>query len=345
MSIAMPGDRLSDLDPPNRRADLGAVIDIGSNSTLLLVARYTPLTAGHRGGLLPLETLEEDARTTRLAQGLSPGGPLQPAAIARTRDAVAAFVRKASDQGVAPSAVRIVATEALRQASDSRMLIDAIRNDTGLVTDILSPRREGLLVHTGAMAGIGEVSYPCLVVDIGGGSTELIFQAAISDLPRVISLPLGCVGLTERFGWSDSVSEIAREPLLECIRRSLAVALKRLGISSVQSAIGVGGTMSTAAAMLRPPAAPTTQPIHAGRLSLAGLGGLLEQLAGRSLQDRRHMAGLDPERADIIPAGVAVCRELMRCLKVEEVCVSEWGLRHGVLLQARRNTVTGPLEA
>ena len=287
-----------------------AAIDIGTNSVRLLIARL------HNRKLKPeLRTL----RMCRPGEGMTRGEGLQPQAVARTLQSLQEFSGLLRLHGVRQ--VRAVATSAVMEAPNAARFVEQVKSQTGLTVDVISGDEEAHLSFLGACQSLPGVKQGT-VVDIGGGSTEFTFPSA-SGRPGTLtsrSIPLGAVRLTER------------PLLLSEILAKLKLPLEDLQAIGPVPLIGVGGTITTLAAVDQ--ALPTYDPerVHGYRLPRAAVERILFFLAAKTNQERKQISGLQPERSDIIVAGTTILWAILGSLKAEQITVSEADLLDGIIL-------------
>ena len=292
----------------SRRERLAA-IDVGSNTILLTVAELAP------DGLTILDEAEHQPR---LAAGLGATGRLQDDAMQRALQALTR-IRDTCRQ-LNAHRIGAVATAAVREAVNGNEFAERARA-LGIPLRVISPEAEAALSYRSAAYRFGSAGR-MLVADIGGGSLELI-GAAGGSVAVTLSLPLGAVRLTEL--------RISLEQLRQHIHQALAAAV---AVDQWRNArvIGSGGTFATLASMALTARGEKPDGIHGTTIASHEVNRLLETLAGMSLEDRRRMPGLRPERADIIVAGLAVVAELLSAPGTGGVTVSGFGLRDGLLL-------------
>jgi exopolyphosphatase/guanosine-5'-triphosphate,3'-diphosphate pyrophosphatase len=299
-------------DEVSRSGERLAAIDVGSNTVLLLIAETRPPAE--------LTIIAEAEDQPRLGAGLGTTGRLSQTSIARALETLARMLEQCRIQGV--TRIEAVATAAVREAENGEEFVQRARAQ-GIPLQIISPETEAALSYRSAahhFPGAERI----LVADIGGGTLELI-GATRGRLQLSHSLPLGAVRLTEL--------TLPLPALRDQIRRALQQAVP--GRDWMGSAlIGSGGTFATIAAMaLARRGAPAHQPVHGVEVSAGEVESLLGLLGGMGLNQRRQMAGLRPERADIIVAGTAVAAELLDWLNGASVKVNGYGLREGLLLE------------
>jgi exopolyphosphatase / guanosine-5'-triphosphate,3'-diphosphate pyrophosphatase len=285
-----------------------AAIDLGTNTTRLLVG---DVVDGRVDALVRRSTI------TRLGEGVDARRRLLPFPIARVRNCLADYRRELESLGA--ERVLLVATSAVRDAENGEAFLGEIEWSYGFTTRLLSGEDEADLTRR----GVGKIDASTIVVDIGGGSTELI-----SSEGRV-STNLGSVRLTERFLGSDPPTAGELETLANAIRAVLAEHEL-----SASHGIGVAGTVTSLAALDLGLVEYDPDRVHAHRLSLAGIEAQLERLAALPLAQRREVPGLEPERAPVIVAGAAILLEVMRHLGLGEIEVSERDLLDGAALEA-----------
>jgi exopolyphosphatase/guanosine-5'-triphosphate,3'-diphosphate pyrophosphatase len=313
-----------------------AGIDIGSNTFRLLVTRVTP------HGLV---TLSKKLATVRLAHNLAPGGSLHPAAVSRGLKVLETFSSILAHHQ--PQYVKACGTAALRMAGDGHEFIEQARQRLGVPVKILSGREEALLTMIGAMAFQGELRYDSqLLVDVGGGSTELIYcqSDAVSGTeksrpkPIIISLDLGVVALTEWFLRQTIISTPQRERMDAHIRRELSTALPAMKISSaIPRIIGTGGTATSMAAIDLGLAYYDEKKVQNHTLTRIAITRLWEKLAGLSAKERDLLPGLAEGRGEILPAGIKIYLILLELLAAPQMTVSDSGLLEGILLSGIRD--------
>ncbi len=283
------------------------VVDLGTNSTRLLVA---DVNDGR------VEEVVRRTEITRLGEGVDERGKLLPLPIARVRNVLADYRRELEELGAERTLA--VGTSAIRDADNGDAFLGEVEWSYGFKTRVLSGEEEAELTLRG-VAGGRELEPGTLVVDVGGGSTELI-----ADGFRT-SLDLGSVRLTERFLHSDPPTRDE----LEAAARAVRDALPDL---EPTQAIGVAGTITTLAALELGEYDPAR--IHGYRISRGAVEAQLERLASLPLAERRELPGLEPERAPVIVAGAVIVREVLDRYGLDELEVSERDILHGAALEA-----------
>jgi len=280
---------------------VGAV-DLGTNSTRLLVADVDDGAVSE---------LARGLRITRLGEGVDTRRKLLPVAVARVRNVLTDYRRELESLGAQRTLA--VATSAVRDADNGEAFLAEVEWSYGFSTRLLSGDEEAALTYRGVVAG-RELEPGTLIVDIGGGSTELIMP------DRHASLDVGCVRLTERFG--------------EDADAAGAYVAGLLPDWPVERAIGVAGTLTSLAALDLGLVDYDPERVHGHVLGSAAVQEQLRRLASVTLEQRRALPGLEPDRAPVIVAGAAILREVLRRYRLDAIEASEHDLLHGIALAA-----------
>ncbi len=280
------------------------VVDLGTNSTRLLVA---DVDDGR------VEEIERRTEITRLGEGVDERRKLLPLPIARVRNVLAEYRRELDAQGA--ERVLAIGTSAVRDAENGEAFLGEVEWSYGFASRLLSGEEEAELTRRGVANG-RELGDGTLVLDIGGGSTELI----TADSRK--SLDIGSVRLTERFLLSDPPTRDELDACADAVRNALGP----------DSAVGVAGTITSLAALELGRYDP--EEVHGYRLSREGVEAQLERLASLPLAERRELPGLEPERAPVIVGGAVIVDEVLRRYGLDELDVSERDLLHGAALEA-----------
>lgn len=307
-----------------------AAIDIGTNSVLLLVAEQ----ADDGSGLL--RPVVERATITRLGQGVDAARALDPEAIARTLACLADYAETLRAAG----AIRVdaVGTSAMRDARGGEVFLERARELLGIEPRVISGAEEARLTFSGALSGLTIAPGPVTVLDVGGGSTEVIAGevcGAEHRIDHVISVDTGSVRLTERHVCSDP--PLDRE--LASARADAASALARAAWGPPSTTlVGVAGTVTTLAAIALASEPYDASQVHGSRLSADMIRRTMARLAALPLAERRQIAGLDPGRADVIIAGGLIVEEALSAAKGDaaELIVSDRGVRWGLVSELFR---------
>jgi exopolyphosphatase/guanosine-5'-triphosphate,3'-diphosphate pyrophosphatase len=301
-----------------------AAIDLGTNTVRVLVA-----DADRATGLRPRLA---DQVVARLGEGVAERGTLSPAAVARALAAVRGFRERARALGAVE--ILLVATAAVRQARDGGRFLDVLRAEPGLATRMVSGDEEARLTLLGATWGLGETSGTFALLDIGGGSTEIVI--AVGGEPRVTtSLGLGVVPLVERF----FPGERTEPSQLVACRTHVDARLRDEAWPSIRphrpsTLVATAGTPTTLAALDLGLDAYDPARVQGHRLALATIHRLTARLAALPLAERARLPVLEPGRADVIVPGAIVLAAALSGLDLPAAVVSDAGLREGVLLDA-----------
>ena len=295
-----------------------ATIDVGTNTTLLLVAEI---------GGDDVRVLAERAEITRLGRGIGADGGLERPGIERTLAVLADYAAVAADHG---AAVHAIGTEALRRAPNAHAFLEPAAAILGVPVDVIDGDREAALTFLAAQRSFPEATAGvAVVIDIGGGSTEIIVARGGHIVFRR-SLPVGSVRLTERHVRADpaSAAEIA------AIEGEIAQLLANVPFpSGPATLIGTAGTVTTLAAMSLGLTSYDPQLVHGHRLTIAALEQEMARLRGSTQPEREEMAGLDPKRADVILAGACILRQIALAARASDILVSDRGIRWGLLFE------------
>lgn len=298
-----------------------AAIDVGSNSIRLSVAEYDPA----RG----LRIIDEVKDQPRLASGIATTGELDPAAMDRAL-ATLRRMKEVTDRRGARR-IRAVATSAVREAGNGRQFVRRVKRETGIVLEVITGDEEANLSFRSVAHHFSLADGRAVIADIGGGSLELI--GAVNGLVELTSsLPLGAVRLTETrlTGARSTHKEVTR--LRSFVRKRLKKAVNAREWAAA-TIIGSGGTFTNLGRMARARRGfDIGEAVHGEVVSTAEVEQLLEWLSTKTSAERAVVPGLNPLRADIILAGLAVTAELLDQVGARSLTVSGYGLREGLLL-------------
>ena len=283
-----------------------AAIDQGTNTTRLLVADV------HDGAL---SEIVRRSTITRLGEGVDERRRLLPLPIARVRNCLSDYRREAERLGA--ERTLLVATSAVRDAENGEAFLGEIEWSYGFTTRLLSGDEEATLM----LRGVGEIGPRTLVLDVGGGSTELVTAASRT------SLDVGAVRLTERFLHADPP---ANEELEACA----AYVREQLPPLEVDDCVGVAGTITSLAALDLGLDVYDRERVDGHRLSLPGVEKQLMRLAALPLRERRDVPALEPERAPVIVGGAVIVREVMARYEMDALRVSERDILDGIAYEA-----------
>ena len=300
-----------------------AAIDCGTNSTRLLLV-------DDRG-----RTLERQMRITRLGQGVDATGVLADEAVDRCVDVLTGYGEVLRRHGVARG--RLVATSAVRDAANGEEFLARAARASGLVPEVLTGDEEGRLSMAGATVGLEPPPGPWLVVDIGGGSTELIAGRSAEDPSlAVVSMQMGCVRIAERFFHADppTADELAAARAMVDSELDRAVAAHP-GLATGIRLIGLAGTVATLASLDQGLAVYDRERVHHAVLSAATVARWHRTLAAETGVDRLRRPGMDPGREDVIVGGTLVLEAVMDRFGFGECLVSESDILDGLVASQR----------
>ncbi|MDP9400529.1 MAG: Ppx/GppA family phosphatase [Actinomycetota bacterium] len=307
-----------------------AVVDIGTNSTRLLVVEVEP------GG--PVHELDRRSTVTRLGEGVDGTGRLGDEPMARVLRALDAYRAAIDEHGA--QATTAVLTSAVRDAANGGQFTEAVRERYGLEARTISGEEEAALTFAGATAQRARDGTELVVFDVGGGSTELV-TGRDGRLGPHVSVPAGVVRQSERHLRADPPRPDELAALVAEARGILEAALPADVRERVGAGVAVGGT-ATSAARIELAAREGTPPqrTHGHAVRAEVLDDLLARVAALTNEQRRALPGLHPDRAPTIVAGIAILRECLRAFALPAVEVSEQDILLGAAL-ARAASVAG----
>lgn len=291
-----------------------AAVDIGTNSVRLLIAEQSGLE------------IERTMRITRLGQGVDVTGALAPEAIARTTLVLSEYRSRIEHFGV--QRVRATATSAARDATNSQDFFDAAERALGVRPELLDGDEEARLSFLGATAELPAHDGPFLVIDVGGGSTELALGTTFPE--ALISLQLGCVRMTERHLKTDPPTAAQLDACLADIRSQVAKARATIDTRRARRVVGLAGTVSALAALELGLLHYDATRTHHRTLTRAQVESSFERLSCMPLAERRRILA-EPQRAEVIVGGAAVLLTLLRELELAELLVSEHDILDGLV--------------
>jgi exopolyphosphatase / guanosine-5'-triphosphate,3'-diphosphate pyrophosphatase len=305
-----------------------AVVDIGSNSTRLLIAEVDRSTGA-------VQEILRRSEVTRLGEGLDASGSLSEQAMGRVLATLADYRRAMQAHGASVNLA--VLTAAVRDADNGAAFAARVRDEFGLDARVLAGEEEAQLTFLGATSEHAggqhaHPSTPTVVIDIGGGSTEFIVGRGPSAGFHV-SLPVGVVRLSERHIRSDPPAGEELERLARDVRSTLLEGLPERERAPVELGIAVAGTATSAAAIDQQLDPYDPSRVHGYPLSLEAVERLLHGTAAMTEAERRSLTGLHPDRAPTIVAGLIILREALRAFELDAVTVSEHDILYGGALR------------
>jgi len=308
-----------------------AVVDIGTNSTRLLIADVDPSTGS-------VQELLRNSNVTRLGAGVDSAGRLSEEAAGRVFATLEDYRAAIDSHGCVGNLA--VLTSAVRDAANGQAFAARVRDDFGLDARVLSGDDEAQLTFLGAMTGRpmtdrpapGEPSEPTVVIDIGGGSTEFVVGVGRTAGFHV-SVPAGVVRMSERHIHSDPPTPAELQELALDVRTTFLQGLPPAERAPVRRGIAVAGTATSAASIDQELDPYDPDRVDGYTLLLATVELLLARLAEMTEEDRRRVVGLNPDRAPTIVAGMILLGEALRAFELEEVEVSEHDILYGGALR------------
>jgi len=301
-----------------------AAIDIGTNSIRCIIVevdkqgRYT--------------VLDDEKATVRLGENLAASGAISPAAFARAIDAMSR-IRKLID-GLKVSDVEAVATSAVRSSSNGGELVAVLTRELGREIRVISGDEEAELVARSVRHNFDMSGKRYMIIDIGGGSVE-IMNAVANHIESCFSLELGAVRMTDTFVTSDPVRASDITKIKRFVRSELKTAYGNER-PAVQTFIGSGGTVTSLANMVMSMRRQTYSTCHGFEVLRSELVHLLAMLVRKDIKSLRNVPGLNPDRADIIVAGLVVIDEMMKYFGANTLLVNERGIREGLIISCMK---------
>ena len=298
-----------------------AAIDLGTNSFHAVIVGVKP--SGR------FEVIDREKDMVRLGDSSLASGRLSDPAFRRGLRALRKYQRIVANHRVERTLA--VATSAIREAANGAEFLERVARETGFRPRVISGEEEGRLVY---LAALHSVHLPdrALVVDIGGGSVEMVLGSG-SRVERVVSGKVGCLRLTQRFVRSDPLSPADEAHLVAQVAATLGEAAADVRRRGFDRLVGTSGTVLAVGALAlaemgrRPRGA-----LHHQVVSREAVHRVRRRLVESDLRERRHLPGLDPERADVVVAGAVVLDEILGHTGASELLLCEWALREGVLL-------------
>jgi exopolyphosphatase/guanosine-5'-triphosphate,3'-diphosphate pyrophosphatase len=302
-------------------------LDLGTNNCRLLIAR--PAESG-------FVVIDAFSRVVRLGEGLATSGRISEAAIERALAALAVCSEKLKRRRV--TLARSVATEACRRAVNGRHFVERVRNETGIVLDIISPEEEARLAMLGCHRLLEPGDGPALIFDIGGGSTELVLIDTDGDTPRIKcwwSAPWGVVSLTESESrdLTDPGERLAaygrmRERVRHAFRRFAELLPKNKHDIRL---MGTSGTVTTLASVHLALPSYDRRQVDGLMMPSKSMRGVSEMLSRMSFEERAQLPCIGPERADLVVAGCAILEAIMDIWPAPTLGIADRGIREGIL--------------
>ena len=296
-----------------------AVIGIGSNSVRMLVVEKTGTE---------MKRLFRDREGTRLFSGLKENHVLSEESMVKTTVAVSRMAAGARDAGVLPENLHVFATSASRDAANGAVFVSMVQAETGIAPQIISGEEEAVLSFLGASAVV-ESDEPRGVIDIGGGSTELVTGGPDGAIDTAFSCQMGAVRLYEYFSIDSRADMQQVERAAEGVLRARMEEIPPFTVPTVW--VGTGGTFTALAALARGIRWTDKTYMHGTVLCREEIRRLGEELADMPVSKRLELPGLQPSRADIVVHGICILLSVMESLSIPRITVSEWGNLDGYI--------------
>lgn len=297
-----------------------AAIDIGSNSILLTVV-------DDEGAVL-----HDEARVVGLGKGLGDRGLFEPERMKAAEAVLGEYLSIAREHGVEPWQVKAVATSAARRAMNAQTWTGRLQRKLSLRVCIITGEEEARLTWQGAQGSLDLPGGDALVVDLGGGSTELVLGSG-AEIARRVSMELGSARLTERFLGLGVVDPAQ----LTALRQEVSLTLSSFALQQPPAVVvGLAGTVTTLAAMARGLEVYDSEQVHGSELSRVDLGRFIDQLLPATPEQRRALAAVAPDRADFLLAGCVILDRVLAMTRRSAMVVSDRGLRFGLLTRPAR---------
>ncbi|MDO5095874.1 MAG: Ppx/GppA phosphatase family protein [Peptostreptococcaceae bacterium] len=293
-----------------------AGIDIGTNSMRLLLTDYFKHEQNAE-----FQNREKEVKITRMGKGVNANRMIEPETFSRNIDSFEEFVQKARNKNV--EQIFAIGTSALRDAKNGEDFVAAAEKTTGVKINIISGNLEAELGFYGVSQGVKE-NGRILIIDIGGGSTEFVVGSQIEGIVFKKSIDIGAVRMTDKFG-EDTVN------MSHFIDKEIQIINDLIERYAIKLIVGIGGTISTVSAINLCLARYDSDKVHNSLISKQEVECILKSLAMLSLEERRKVVGLQPERADIIVAGVNILLGIMKELGIVSITVSEYDNLEGLI--------------
>lgn len=295
-------------------------IDIGTNSMRLLIGEY-------KNG--KIENRKKFINTTRIGQGVDKEGYISNEAINRNIDALKEFAKLCNDEKC--EYVYGMGTSALRDSKNGDDFVQLAKRETGINIDIISGEEESNLGFKGVLEGV-EGNNDILVIDIGGGSTEFIIGDR-EGIKFAKSENVGALRMTEKFLKIDPIDDLEFNEMYMFIESEIDKTLEYIKGKGIKNLVGIGGTITSLSAMNQELAIYSMEKIHNSKVCKKEIEKILQNLKKMTLSDKKTLKGLQPKRADIITAGVAILNIIMEKLELDEIIVSEYDNLEGLMCQ------------
>ena len=292
-----------------------AAIDIGTHCVLLLIVE------NKNNQLVPLV---DEATLTRIGEGMGQTNVFLPSGMERTLEVLKKYKTICDKQRV--EKIIAVGTAAFRKAKNAKEFVAQVKKECGIIINIICGEREAELTWKAASTDFGE---EIAVVDIGGGSTEIIRPETRDQRPETNSIPIGSVLLTEKYCHSDPISEKDYKNLCNAIDKQ--VQLLKPNASLPKTLVATAGTATTLGAIKKKMRIYKHAAIHGSKLTLAELKKIIADLKSKTIAERKKILGLEAGRADVILAGSLLLEKIAEHFGFKEIMISDRGVRWGLV--------------
>ncbi len=296
-----------------------AILDIGTNSIKFHVAEKTS------NGI---KVLLDTNNISRLGDGMTRTGSLSDEAIERNIEALREFMQRGKEEFGVDEFIA-VGTMCLRSAKNASDFVSKAKKELGLTINVLPGEEEARLSYLAVVSGVGVGNEDVLIIDTGGGSTEFIFGKA-DHIAKRFSLDIGAVLITENILLSDPV---APDELQRARTYINGFFDEHKVTGKIQRLVGIGGTVTSLCAVMHKMAVYKPELIQGSKITLEEVSNQIDLYAGKTIDQRKTISGLQPKRADVILAGALIVEAIMKRFAVGDLVVSDRGLRHGLIFE------------
>ncbi len=301
------------------------LVDVGTNSVRMMVADVSNQRIS--------KVILTDGKITRLGEGLHATGVIGEAPLSRTIELIGHFLATATP--FRPDVIRLIGTSAVRQATNQADVLKRVLDATGVPLEVIDGETEAIWTYHGALGNLFDLTSPYLVIDIGGGSTELIYGETLTESLRAFSVEVGVVTLTERMIHSDPPKEDEIDNARKEVKKAFDGVISKLSpfLASSVTCVGTAGTVTTLMAFSMGMSLYDPRKIHGHGLQRSRISDLVDRLSRLTLSERLRLPGIEKGREDLILSGGIILDVLMGQLNLAGLIVSDSGLREGALLK------------
>ncbi len=305
-----------------------AFVDIGTNSVRMIILDDTDIDC---------IKAEKRMQTTRIGAGVDKNKKLSDESMERTIDALKDFEDIAKKEGA--ESICAIATSAVRDAENKEVFLESVKKEANIDVKVISGKEEARLGFLGVSkgletSGILKRDDYILVIDIGGGSTELIVGKE-GKIDYSISLDIGAVRMCDKFVSSDPISLLDQDKMADYIRVEIKKVMTIIKEYPIKAVIGIGGTITTAGSIALGMDEYDRKKIHNYFVPLDIIHSINRELLKQTIEERKNTSGLQPARADIIPAGFLILQLLLLSIEKDGVIISEYDNLEGMYFDMR----------